>query len=170
MTYTYCATADVTPLLGDMELPSTLDIPGLINKASADVTLWLGTKYELPLQTTADDYTTLLLTESTSELTAAYVILSQAQGGEDNRINAYGKHLWDRSQSRLMPYMTNLALPGTTIRVTTATKDGPVAVYNADSRSQVENYYLYTQHPPLVDPNGYGYGFPTGFGEVIYNR
>jgi hypothetical protein len=149
MTYSYCTQADVTPLLGDLTLPSTTDFPGMINKASADITLWLGQRYALPLPT-GNAYTTLLLTEASAELTAAYIIMAQAQGGEDNRVNAYGKYLADRAASRLNVYMCGeTILPGGTVISDTGTVGGPVAVYNQDSFSPLEYYYRYMQAPTI---------------------
>jgi hypothetical protein len=144
--YSYCTADDVAPLLGDLELASTLDIADYISKASKDVTLWLGARYALPLLSDpADEYTTLLLRESTAELAAAYVILATAQGGEDNRINAYGRHLHERAQGRLLPYMESLVLPGAVVKAQGTTVGGPIGVFNVDSVSPLETYYRYIQ-------------------------
>lgn len=143
----YCAASDVLPLLGDLILPTTLDMDAMITKASNEITLYLGSRYEIPIPLT-DDFTVLLLQEATSELTAALIIASQAQGGEDNRVNAYGKWLYDRAQERIRPYMCDLSLPDAVVRPSGSTLDGPVAVFNIDSVSPVESFYRYIQQPP----------------------
>lgn len=153
--YSYCTEPDVRPLLGDLELPSTLNIEDFIEKASKDVTLWMGARYALPLLgDPADEYSALLLREASAELAAAYIILAQAQGGEDNRVNAYGRHLYDRAQARLAPYMESLVLPGAVVKAQGATLGGPIAVYNVDSISPLEDFYRYVQGAPA--PSGYG--------------
>lgn len=143
----YCTIDDVTPLLGDLEFSSSFDPSPYITKAAADMDLTLGRRYVVPVLSN-DYYTNTLLLTVNAELAASQVLMSLAQGGEDNRVNAYAMHLYKRAIERLSPYYTDLVLPGSTLlegMENLAT--GPAAIYQEDSESPLTNYYRAMSDP-----------------------
>lgn len=148
----YATDADVLPLLGDLELPSTLSITTYVNRASDEIDLALGVRYVVPL-TPSDYFTQRLLSVANAELAAAHIFLSQASGGEDNSINSYGKHLWGRAMERLKPYLEGvLTLPGTVLRPDSSIDEGagPVGIYHEDLVSPVAEFYKFVQGRGVV--------------------
>lgn len=146
----YATANDVLPLLGDLTLPSSLNVSTYVDRAAQEIDLVLGARYVSPLSV-SDAFTVILLKTVNSELAAAQIFLSQASGGEDNRINAYGKHLWDRAMMRLAPYLGDLGLPGNVLRpdslIDSGSGSGPVAIYHEDSVSPLETFYRYVESP-----------------------
>jgi hypothetical protein len=145
----YCVEADVVPLLGDLELASTLSIQTFIDRASVEIDLALGNRYIVPVDT--DDYfTTMLLKTVNAELAASQIFLSQASGGEDNRVNAYGMLLFNRANERLRDYLADKLLPGATPRdEESAGSLGPAAIYQEDEESLFANFNRLTQSPGI---------------------
>lgn len=152
----YATAADLQ--LGDLEISENVDKIAYLVRASRDVDLALSRTYVTPI-TTATGAGEVLLRNVTADLASAYLILAVAQGGEDNQINAYGRHLYDRAWNRLAPYLEGSRIPGA-ILVETPTEVGPVSITNEDSRSLVQAFYNFTSgpfsplpvFPPIVRP------------------
>lgn len=145
----YCTIPDVQPLLGDLELASTLDIQTFIDLAAREIDLALGQRYEVPVVTT-DYFTLTLLRTVNAELAASQIFLSQASGGEDNRVNAYGIHLFNRANIRLHDYLIDKILPGLTLLVADSVGLGPAVIYHEDSASPLTEFYRFVQGDTTV--------------------
>lgn len=140
----YCTESDVRPLLGDLELASNLNIATFIDRAAIEVELALGQRYVVPI-VAGDYFTNKLLQTVNAELAASQIFLSQASGGEDNRVNAYGMLLFNRANERLKEYLIDKYLPGTEIRDTSAISVGPTVIYHEDSASPLTAFYRWAQ-------------------------
>lgn len=129
----YCTVEDL--LLGDLRIPPSVDVDAYIQRAARDIDLALGQRYDTPISTT-NPYTVNLLRNVCSDLASAYLIMAQAQGGEDNNVNAYGLFLYNRARNTLDPYRTTETLPGADILgPTTGGGTGPVSIVQEDEES-----------------------------------
>lgn len=152
----YCTTDDVLLLLTDLELSSSVDVDAFIAKSATDIDLTLGRRYVVPILS-SDYFTQTLLKTVNAELTASQMVMALAQGGEDNRVNAYGMHLYKRAIERISPYYTDLVFPGATLREgQEALATGPAAIFQEDADSALASYYRFVSDPYYV-PN------PSGF-------
>jgi hypothetical protein len=106
----YCTQDDL--LLGDLRISPDVDVDSYIRRAARDIDLALGRRYDTPIETT-NAFTINLLRNVASDLASAYLIMAQAQGGEDNQVNAYGLFLYNRARAALDPYIASEFLPGT---------------------------------------------------------
>lgn len=149
----YCTEDDVLLLLTDLELSSTVDVQSFIDKAATDIDLTLGRRYVVPILSN-DYFTTTLLKTVNAELTASQMVMALAQGGEDNRVNAYGMHLYKRATERLSPYYTDLVLPGATLREGEENlAAGPVAIFQEDEVSPLSVYQNFVSDPYYLSPS-----------------
>lgn len=153
----YATESDVTPLLGDLVLPSTLSIGSYVNRGADEIDLWLGLRYIVPIEAT-DYYTQRLLATANAELAAAHIFLAQASGGEDNKVNAYGLFLYERAQERIAPYLEAMQLPGVVLRPQPALGAGPIAILQQDDKSLLTAAYGYFgNRPKWYAYSGQGY-------------
>lgn len=86
----YSSTDDL--LLGDLLLPAEFDLDKWVNLASDEMDSRLGFTYVIPL-TGLTDTESLFLRDINNKLASGRLILAQAIGGEDNRLQAYGESL-----------------------------------------------------------------------------
>lgn len=143
----YCSVSDL--LLGDLELSSRLIVDDYIARAARDMNTVLGRRYVVPV-VSAEQFTKDVLASICADLASAYVVMSTAQGGEDNRVNAYGLFLYNRASAALLEALDGPALPGATMRDASAAKRGPVTVTQQDKSSPVETFYNFTQGEPWL--------------------
>jgi hypothetical protein len=129
-------------LLGDVEMPTSRDhdLTAYLRRASRDLDVALGVTHVVPV-VTADPSGLALLRSVTADLASGYYILAQAQAGEDNRVNAYGMHLFKRAWERIDPYVEGKKIPGATLKTTDSPTVGPVQVRQQDINSPVEAFY-----------------------------
>lgn len=141
----FCTPSDL--LLGDLELASSVKINDYIIRAARDMQVTLAQKYVTPIVSTSPVGKDVLRLVN-ADLAASYIITAVAQGGEDNRVNAYGVQLWTRANSRLMYYMDEQNLPGVTLLAPASSYSlSPVGVTQEDSGSGVAAYYNFVQNP-----------------------
>lgn len=112
----------------------------------------------------------MILKSVSADLSSAYLLFAQAQGGEDNMVNAYAKHLYDRAWERLMPYRMGDLLPGAVVNPALVGSTSPVSITQQDPNSILTGYEVFVTTPPAYasvfsgQPYGEGaiYGYPDG--------
>lgn len=148
----YCTAADL--MIGDLQIPSSVDTNVYIARACRDIDIALGERYVTPI-VTLNVYTTNLLKNVAADLASAYLVLAQAQGHEDNLPNAYGIHLWNRAKNALQPFIDGKPVPGATL-LASRTDDLPISVRNEDAASLLGAFETFVTTPNPYAGEFYG--------------
>lgn len=155
----YCTGADITDLLGDIQLRSDTDVNSFAQKASDEVDSVIGFTYVTPIFDVAtwpsgsavDRVSKLLLQRVASFIGAARLIMSYDQQGEDNKPNAYAVYLLDQANTSLeMICEGRLALGGAAPLNPNVEIGSRVVGSNIDPYSQVEALYGWAAQPTHI--------------------
>lgn len=147
-------------MLGDMLLGPAVSPEKYLQEAEEDVDIALGDSFEMPYDVddpNAIERTVILLRRITARLASGRLILAQAIGGEDQSLQAYGKHLISEAEQVLTAIRNgSLDFEGPTPIEGAVEYTGPT-VYNYDSESAVDSFYDYFMGAnPVPLPPGAG--------------
>lgn len=161
----YCAPNDM--LLGDLQIPPTIDPNIYIDRASRDVDIAMGAQYTVPL-TTLTGRGQIVIKVVTADLASAYLLMAQAQGGEDNTVNAYAMQLYNRAWERLMPFRQGEPLDGAVLAhppdATTGATTGAISIRQQDTNSILTNYERLVHSNPILGSPNYDDPFSPNYG------
>lgn len=151
-TIAYCDPTDLQ--LGDITLPASVSATSYIIRASRDIDLALGERYQVPILT-GTGITNMVLRNVAADLASAYILFSLAQPSEGNVANAYATVLYQRAAMTLEPYRTSKELPGALLAAG-RTDDSPVSVVQEDAASLLGAYETFVTTPNPYAGEFYG--------------
>lgn len=163
---TYATAGDL--MLGDMALGTAVSPDKYIQEAEEDVDIAIGEVYEMPYDVASPDAverTVILLRRITARLASGRLILAQAIGGEDQSLQAYGRHLIEEAEAVMNAIIDGrLEFEGPEPIVGATEYTGPT-VYNHDKASAVDSFYeAFLPHRGTSPPGGTGPVWAPGGG------
>lgn len=152
----YCSPNDM--LLGDLQIPPSVDPSLYIDRASRDIDIAMGAIYEVPL-TSLTGRGALVIKSVSADLASAYLLMAQAQGGEDSVVNAYAMQLYQRAWDRLMPFRQGEPLEGGVLAnppdPSTGASSAAVSILQKDKYSLLDRYEVLVHSDPIYGTPNY---------------
>lgn len=149
--------------LGDMALPSYVDVDALIVQAAHDMDASLGRTYVLPLKLQEDDPAhrpiIYLLNKINRYLVMGRIVIDAAVGSEDTQLQAYGNYHIRAAESALKALADGDPLiPGQVLLKPDDSRVTAPLISNRDKVSFVDAFYANDTWFTEINNGGFGNG------------
>lgn len=140
----YCVKEDL--LLGDLQVPRSVQLDEWIQSTADEMDAWLGQVYKLPIEldptTPGHQADILLLKKINRFLATGRIIISANAAAADNRLHAYGAQLVadaERELARITAGRT--VIEAGELLVTPELRSSALVITHRDSVSYVDEFY-----------------------------
>lgn len=133
-------------LVGDTSFDAN-EAQRFVDGATAEIDSRLGFTYVLPLPEVLPPHMALLLQRTSNLIASGRFLLARATPGEDNSLHAYGLSLLQEGQGILTQIATGMIDLVGIERILTHSGSNAPEIFNADSCSGVDAFYLWMNTP-----------------------